>query len=162
MSVLKKNIKKKSIRDDFNMFPRVIPDFWDEKYLSETMSRDVLESTIEMCNIDIPYLENLKEICGHRLLELSKLKYKYVIRLFYSPAFNGDYCYEPPFYRVIVLKYPVLNNTRGEPYVKNESNHTSYGSALVEFNTLKKRYKKFNPQLSDEVPDELKHTRGDL
>lgn len=139
-----------------------LPSLWDEKYLKTTMNVDVVNEVMEICDDGILHLNKMREICVKRKEDLSKLTYKYWLRLFYTPAYESGPYYHPEEYNVVLLKIPILNDTAGNPHIVESSDSGTYTSARLQFNELKRRYKRFKPSLSDEVPDELKHTPGDL
>ena len=141
---------------------RTLPTLWDEKYLKTTMNVDVVNEAIEICDEGISKLNEIHDICIKRKEELSKLTYKYLLRLFYTYAYESGPYYHPAEYNVVLLKIPILDGVGGTSRIIESSNSGTYTSARLQFNEINRRYKRLHPQLSDEVPDELKHTRGDL
>lgn len=140
----------------------MIPPHWTEEYINEHMDIFSLKSVIEECDRDIKHLEKFKGLCENRLSELSNLKYKYMLRIFYVNQWESGPYYHPGAYNVVMLKIPVLGNVAGKAHILKSFECSTYEKALEEFNGLRKKYKKFNPIISDELPDNLKHSPGDL
>lgn len=126
------------------------------------MNVNVVNEAIEICDDGISHLNKIRAICVKRLEDLSKLTYKYWLRLFYTSAYESGPYYHPQEYTVVLLKIPILDGYAGNPHIVESSDSSNYAAARLQFNELKRRYKRFKPELSDEVPDELKHTPGDL
>lgn len=139
-----------------------LPKLWDEKFLRTNMNINTINEAIDICNDGIAHLEKMRDICNIRKSELSGLKYAYILRMYYSPAYESGPYYHQGYYRVVMFKIPILNGVYGEMCSIESSDSSNYSAARLQFNELAKKYKRFNPKLFDDVPDEFKHTIGDL
>lgn len=123
---------------------------------------NIIKTMISNCEHNIRETTDILNKAKKRMKELERLKYRYVIQIIYIEPYQSDFYGHGGYYLTCVSKIPILDNVSGDWKRIREVKCNTYENALKEFSKFKNKFKKFKPNLLDNVPQHMKHTLGDL